>query len=87
MEHVRMSLWQLFVKRIQARADVYDLNFLISVQTELLRLVNTHDGMTEVYIVGKGAKDAGHITTTLQIYHCNLNASEVVWSQVREYKI
>jgi transposase len=53
-------------------------------KAELLQIVRTHKHLYGDYVVDQMARQAGHTVLRLPPYHCELNAIELVWAQVKQ---
>lgn len=50
---------------------------------ELLGLVATHKPREPVYLLDEAAKQRGHTVIRLPPYHCQYNAIELIWAQIK----
>lgn len=52
-------------------------------KVELLHLVQTHKPPAPTYVVDQMALEAGHQVIRLPPYHCQYNAIELIWAQIK----
>lgn len=69
------------VEWLQANNIVADVSML---KVELMQLVEMHKP-PQKYIIDEMAKEAGHTVIRLPPYHCQYNAIEMIWAQVKGY--
>ncbi|GBP00310.1 hypothetical protein EVAR_102320_1 [Eumeta japonica] len=55
-------------------------------KTELIALVRRHKPPTPTYALDEMAKEKGHQVLRLPPYHCQYNAIELIWAQIKGKK-
>lgn len=54
-------------------------------KTELYELIKIHKPLSPKYYIDELAKTYGHEILRLPPYHCDLNPTELIWSQIKNY--
>ncbi|GBP87247.1 hypothetical protein EVAR_102501_1 [Eumeta japonica] len=69
------------VKWLSENGVTADITML---KTELIALVRRHKPLTPTYALDEMAKEKGYQVLRLPSYHCQYNAIELIWSQIKE---